>query len=436
MAEKSTRSQILFSSPFGSRAFPTAVHDFSSFAPAYGSDDNVALVQHHEYADLRESISTAPTTHHPSIGSEVSRFSFSTTASSQEDELLDSKHTGDAKDERIGPSSRGQSDDDSLAVSRSDSCFSNYDISEFYPAKRVRPESRKAENCNEIEHALSNSRAQAVNHGAPVFFRAQPAHPSLMRCRTQSEPVNGPSTYDTFPDTIPPSPPPSYASIVQEDTFVADGYFRPYKSKSPREDLPGSSWPKTQKFAAPFKNLNLLKSSKESRKSVPAVSGPQTLKDLHHVRALLLPYHQSIACYHAQRIEWYVKKSKANIWKSQNGSSFRNAPTGNWDIWRCQDAADPIPRSTFWDKAVSSRNELWLTTLNSSCSSRLETNNPTETVDERLTPQELTNPISAEHACQFLRQQAQKPCPEPNSLKDGVPPLRKMQPDPRLLLPF
>ena len=382
MAEKSARSRIPFSFTFGARSPSRIAQEAGDYTSAHGPDDGVPSVQHIEYADLRESISTAPTSHHPSIASEVSRFSFSTVASSPEDELPKSQHVEDAADETSGSLLYDQSDD-CLAISEGGSCRANDDVSEFYLAERVRTESIRSGNSKAAEPSSSSSHAPATNNGVPAFYRTQPAHQSLLRYRTQSEPLSRLITDDTFPNSLPHSlPPPSYASVIEElhstalpggaspPASISDGYFRAYKSTAPEECRPRLFWASSQRIVAPLKQLKLPKFSKlpslplsyRDRKSVPVISRPpssqstqsQALESLHKVRALLIPYHQSIASYHAQCIERYVEQAEANIWESQDDCAFRTPSVCKQSIWGPQDASDPIPRWTFWDKAVSS----------------------------------------------------------------------------------
>ena len=204
-------------------------------------------------------------------------------------------------------------------------------------------------------------------------YSVHPAFLSLSKHRTQSDPFTSSVNRNEAPEDPPnDSPPPSYSAALREgpsQSPAADGYFRAYKSKTPERSCPPTAWPDPQQSAALLQHLgrpiltNLSnppsgRHGKQSAAGVPQMSScqhtaSQVLQHLYNVRKLLIPYHQSLASYHARCIERYARQAAANLWESQNAGAYQTPSIYPQSIWGPQDDSDPCPRSTFWDKAVS-----------------------------------------------------------------------------------
>ena len=351
MAENAARSRIPSNFAFRSRSPSAATREDDGICPHETNDDipyaehieyaepsgGVSLTQHSEYAETRESISTVATSHHPSVVSEVSRFSFSTDASSLDDDHVPkAQKIEDSEDAPTGQLLGDHSSGSSLGSESSDS-DNDSDVSHF----------RLEESIQRENTATRCSQSLPTPHS---------------RCWTQSEPLTSRTNCDKAPQYPPDySPPPSYTDAIQESDEsevsspapVADGFFEAHEFKPP----PGEVWPQTvwqdvQGSAAP---LPVLRLPNITIPRIPSTepSPSKALQDLHEVRKRLVPYHQDLASYHARAIERYAREAAANLWESQDRRTSPTPLVYFRDIWGPQDELDPIPRPTFQERAVS-----------------------------------------------------------------------------------
>ena len=378
MVDRAAPSRIPFSFTFGTRPASTELREAGNNSSTQGNNDDVPFAQHIEYGGTRESISTVATSHHPSIVSEVSRFSFSTDASSlDDDENPKAIDIEEIEDEPIGRLLCDQSDD-SLATSERSNDDSDNNVSELCLAESLPFEGNRSLSPDRAQRVPLSSQAPVTEYENTTIHLTQSRHPPFSRCRTHSEPLTNSTDRDQAPKNPPGySPPPSYAAALQESdesetspqVLVADGYFRAYKSKTPGGFCPRPGWPVPPRITASLQHLKFpevprLSSPPSSRwykeRAVVVTQIPsnqptplQVLQNLYHVRKLLIPYHQSLACHHAQRIEKYAKEATANIWDSRDACAFRTPLGYPQSIWGPQDESDPMPRPTFWERAVS-----------------------------------------------------------------------------------